>query len=78
MLNLKIKLINLVNSGLLDQKDLDRIYTDDDVVEELEKIKEEFEELKKEWDKYDDWRKKDGLFYAYKIIDNHIAELKGE
>ena len=46
--------------------------------EELEKIKTEIEELKKEWDKFDDWRKKDGLFYAYKIVEKHIEELKGE
>ena len=48
------------------------------VIEELNKIKAEIKELEKEWNFFDDYRKKEGLYYASKIIDNHISELKGE
>lgn len=47
-------------------------------IAELDKIKAEIKELEKEWNFFDDYRKKEGLYYASRIIDKHIAELKGE
>ena len=35
----------LAHTGVLTKEDLSRIYTDDDVINELEKIKEEIEEI---------------------------------
>ncbi len=65
--SLKIRLKGLVHKGLLSEKDLSRIYTDNDVVEKLEKIKEEFED-----------RILLNQTVAIQIMDKHISELKGE
>ena len=43
--SLKCRLKKLAYQGLLSEKDLSRIYTDNDVVAELEKIRAEIEEL---------------------------------
>lgn len=71
--SLKSRLKKLKYQGLLSEKDLSRIYTDNDMVEELEEIKAELENPKAiSMDFFD------GLAYAEEIIDKHIAELKGE
>lgn len=72
--SLKCRLKGLVRKGLLSEKDLSRIYTDNDVVEELEKIKAEIKE------KYNRTMSgyRGGLSDAIFIIDAHISELKGE
>ena len=68
--SLKSRLKGLVRKGLLSERDFSRIYTDNDVFEELEKIKAEMAIKTQE------------NLYAYKdcleIVRNHIAELKGE
>lgn len=65
--SLKCRLKKLAYQGLLSEKDLSRIYTDNDVVEELEKIKKEFED-----------KILLNQTIALQIIDKHITELKGE
>ena len=40
----------------------------------IEQIKAEIKSLKADFDKFDDWRKKDGLYYALEIIDRHLKE----
>ena len=67
--SLKSRLKGLVRKGLLSEKDLSRIYTDNDVIEVLEKIKIEMEEIKSGCI--------GGIDY-FDIIDDHISELKGE
>jgi len=69
--SLKCRLKSFAQKGYLSEKDLSRIYTDNDVVEELEKIKEKVAEENKK-------QKLWGLDKAIKIIDNRIKELKGE
>lgn len=78
--SLKSRLKGLVWKGLLSKKDLSRIYTDNDVIEELEKIRAEligkcnhcncvscvFVSLK------------DEKCFMKVIINEHISELKGE
>lgn len=79
--SLKCRLKKLEFQGLLNKKDLSRIYTDNDVIEELEKLKAEM--LKKVWrDAQGQIVSRDGfnhgIITATDIIDNHISELKGE
>jgi len=75
--SLKSKLKKLVYQGHLTEKDLSRLYTDNDVVAELEKIKAELEKLSD-----DEWNQSvgasKGLDCAIDIIDDYISELKGE
>ena len=71
--SLKCRLKKLEFQGLLSEKDLSRIYTDNDVVEELVKIKSEIVELEKKMGQ--------GIFtveLASEIVNDHISELKGE
>ena len=71
--SLKCRLKKLAYQGLLSEKDLSRIYTDNDVVEELVKIKSEIVELEKKMGQ--------GIFtveLASEIVNDHISELKGE
>ena len=76
--SLKCRLKNLAyHQGLLSEKDLSRIYTDNDVVAELEKIKADIDEIV-EREMEEDMRWSLGLRHSKKIIDNHISELKGE
>lgn len=81
--SLKSRLKGLVRKGLLSEKDLSRIYTDNDVVEELETIKKEilkhycticWVDLRVCKQKYHCETCKG----FEKLIDNHIEELKGE
>lgn len=72
--SLKSRLKNFAHQGLLSEKDLSRIYTNNDVVTELEKIKAEIEELKSDSDYYE-WY---GIKRTVNLIDKHISELKGE
>lgn len=65
--SLKCRLKKLAHQGLLSENDLSRIYTDNDVITELEKIKAEFED-----------KILLNQTVAIQIIDKHIAELKGE
>ncbi len=73
--SLKCRLKKLEYQGLLSEKDLSRIYTDNDVIAELEKIREEIEV--EYWDDFDG-----NTVIADNQIDEifnkHIAELKGE
>ena len=74
--SLKCRLKKLAYQGLLSEKDLSRIYTDNDVITELEKIKAEVKEHIIFTDKF-------GMDFiceprVEEIIDNHISELKGE
>ena len=48
------------------------------IVKELEKIKEEVEKEREEMANEKDWGRYYGLNLSLEIIDNHIAELKGE
>ena len=75
--SLKCRLKKLEHQGLLSEKDLSRIYTDNDVTEELEKIKAEINEFCKGYlctpqpeAIADDINEH--------IINRKIAELKGE
>ena len=77
--SLKCRLKKLEYQGLLSEKDLSRIYTDNDVVEEFEKIKADIKEAS--YDRLDgfnggqmvvDWEDIEDMFY------DHISELKGE
>ena len=76
--SLKSRLKGLVHKGLLSEKDLSRIYTDNDVIEEIEKIKAELQTEKDKSNNTYYAMKSVGLSTAIKIIDNHISELKGE
>lgn len=79
--SLKCRLKKFVHKGLLSEKDLSIIYTDNDVIEELEAIKAEIKRnqnlyyYNKKTDTYEDIIKFDTVL---KVIDNHIEELKGE
>lgn len=85
--SLKCRLKGLVRKGLLSEKDLSRIYTDNDVIAELEKIKAEIKQygsIMAEWN--DDMAKEEIVESVLKqskecvlfVLDNHISELKGE
>ena len=71
--SLKSRLKKLKYQGLLSEKDLSRLYTDNDVIEELEKIKEEIEEYM-----IISFCEDDDFKNIRKIIDEHISELKGD
>ena len=77
--SLKCRLKRLARQGLLSEKDLSRIYTDNDVVEELEKIWEEIRALP---DINPDYQMDRTIhisrYGVQEIIDKHISELKGE
>lgn len=75
--SLKCRLKKFVNEGLLSEKDLSRLYTDNDVITELEHLKVELIKIYQEEIKNDS-RWSAGVKYSCKIIDNHIKELKGE
>lgn len=47
-------------------------------IEELEKIKAEIEKEREEMASVKDWGRYYGLNMSLEIVDNHIAELKGE
>lgn len=73
--SLKCRLKSFAQKGYLSEKDLSRIYTDNDVVEELEKIKAEILEHNRKYLSDDNA----GLERAiYDFIEPHISELKGE
>ena len=73
--SLKSRLKKLKHQGLLSEKDLSRIYTDNDVIAELEKIKAEIEEHNRKYLSDDNA----GLERAiWDFIEPHISELKGE
>lgn len=74
--SLKCRLKKLKHQGLLSEKDLSRIYTDNDVTEELEKIKAEIEEDKKLYS-YNEHIQK-GHSNCIDIVNSHISELEGE
>lgn len=76
--SLKSRLKGLVRKGLLSEKDLSRIYTDNDVVAELEKIKEEIQEEMEDYLMEVDYIRgvKDGLLFSAEIVDRHIKENK--
>lgn len=77
--SLKSRLKKLKHQGLLSEKDLSRIYTDNDVIEELEAIKAEIKDLDLGF--FDeDYRAgvARGIMEFNKILNNRIAELKGE
>ena len=67
--SLKSRLKKLEHQGLLSEKDLSRIYTDNDVIEELEKINTEF--LAK-------CPNTNARAICMGIVNNRIKELKGE
>lgn len=69
--SLKSRLKKLEHQGLLSEKDLSRIYTDNDMVAELEKLKAEMIEAQKPYHCLFDKE------YC-EIIDKRISELKGE
>ena len=48
------------------------------IVDELEKIKAEIEKEREEMASVKDWGRYYGLNMSLEIVDNHIAELKGE
>ena len=81
--SLKCRLKGLVRKGLLSEKDLSRIYTDNDVVEELEKIKAIYIKLSdenvKEHSKSDYYIGKTTAYaVAISTIDERIEKLRGE
>lgn len=74
--SLKCRLKRLVHKGLLSEKDLSRIYTDNDVIEELKKLWLQIyniEELDHDFE---------GFYHcqneALELINKRISELKGE
>jgi len=67
--SLKCRLKSFAQKGYLSEKDLSRIYTDNDVVEELEKIKAEL---------LDKCPNTMSRLICYNLIAKHIEELKGE
>lgn len=67
--SLKSRLKKLKYQGLLSEKDLSRIYTDNDVIEELEAIKADLDKILD-----DEW----GLVLAIEVVENRIVELKGD
>lgn len=74
--SLKCRLKKFVHKGLLSEKDLLRLYTDNDVIEELEKIKTEIQGL---IDFEESCCGNTTLGYeCLGVINKHIAELKGE
>ena len=75
--SLKCRLKGLVRKGLLSEKDLSRIYTDNDVIAELEKIRGKFQKHLKESIK-DSLDYTVGIAKGIEIIDERISELKGE
>ena len=76
--SLKCRLKGLVRKGLLSEKDLSRIYTENDVVEELENIKNKLHE--KSWSMIGiaTDRQVLDLYEADKVINDRISELKGD
>lgn len=80
MPSLKCRLKKLKYQDLLSEKDLSRIYTDNDIVEELEKIRAEIEDM--DWDIYKTERKVPKEYVEkeriYEILNKEISKLKGE
>ena len=74
--SLKCRLKRFVHKGLLSENDLSRIYTDNDVIEELEKIKAEIDLIKDSKRPIDDFDS--GCERIKDLLDHHISELKGE
>lgn len=68
--SLKCRLKQFVHKGLLSEKDLSRLYTDNDVIEELEKIKDRLEVAM--------WYNRRDKEYCLELIGKRISELKGE
>lgn len=73
--SLKCRLKGLVRKGLLSEKDLSRIYTDNDVIAELEQLKAELHETAE--------MHSNGRYYLHdewidEYIDKYISKLKGE
>lgn len=72
--SLKSRLKGLVRQGLLSEKDLSRIYTDNDVIEELEKIETEIiRNSRPQWEKL-----VIDVATCQMLIRKEIEELKGE
>ena len=72
--SLKSRLKKLVHQGLLSERDLSRIYTDNDVVKEFEKIKAEILDKVSMYE-YDFLIE---LHFVEEVINKRISELKGE
>ena len=74
--SLKCRLKRLVNKGLISEKDLSRIYTDNDVIEELKKLRLQIFNIEEPDHDFE------GFFQcqdeAIEIISKAIDELKGE
>lgn len=74
--SLKCRLKRLVHKGLLSEKDLSRIYTDNDVIEELKKLWLQIYNIE---DPDHDF---EGFYHcqneALELINKRISELKGE
>lgn len=68
--SLKCRLKKLAYQGLLSEKDLSRLCTDNDVVDELEKIKRKL--ILKLSEHFDF-----GIEEALNVIDEELSELKG-
>lgn len=78
--SLKCRLKKLAHQGLLSENDLSRIYTDNDVITELEKIKAEFEEIQLLRDNpyNNETEYSVSMEELRELFDKHISELKGE
>lgn len=73
--SLKYRLKVLAHTGVLTKEDLSRIYTDNDVINELEKIKAEIQSI---IDLADSRGEDSKLAYQCQIVINErISELKG-
>ena len=74
--SLKCRLKRLVHKGLLSEKDLSRLYTDNDVIEELKKLRLQIYNIEEPDHDFE------GFFQcqdeAIEIISKAIDELKGE
>lgn len=74
--SLKCRLKRLVHKGLLSEKDLSRLYTDNDVIEELKKLRLQIFNIEEPDHDFE------GFFQcqdeAIEIISKAIDELKGE
>ena len=76
--SLKCRLKKLAYQGLISKKDLSRIYTDNDIIAELEKIKSKMEVRVKHNNDLENYDISTGLSMALGILENRISELKGE
>lgn len=76
--SLKCRLKKLAKEGLLSEKDLSRIYTDNDLVEELKIIRVKITACTSQGEGNFCDIHNNAIEMARKVVDNRISELKGK